>query len=62
MPAVTSMIEPVPPKVFPVLDSTIVPAPALVSTTFDDPVEPPLTTPESVKPWVSVEMLAVETE
>ena len=62
MPAVTLMIDPEPPKVLPALDSTIAPAPALVRTTAVEPVCPPLTTPERVSPWVSVEILAVETE
>ena len=61
MPAVTSMIEPDPPNVLPVLVSTIVPAPDLVSTMAAAPVEPPLMTPERVSPCVREEMVAVET-
>ena len=49
------MIEPPVPKVFDALLSTRVPTPLLVKP------KPPETTPESVRPWTTLEALAVAT-
>ena len=54
-PPVTSMIEPPPPKVLPALLKTSVPAPDLVRTIFVEPVWPPLTRPENVRPGTALE-------
>ena len=60
MPAVTSMIEPLPPKVL-VPVSSKVPAAALVKTVAEAPVAPPLMTPVNLSPARVLELLAVET-
>ena len=61
IPAATSILAPLPPKVLPALLNTSVPAPALVRTMALAPVAPPERMPLRVRPCVRSEAEAAET-